>query len=236
MIDRLLLEIGNSTVKLATFGADGGIAVERFSNLEALLRRIEASGLPILAAPTGGAGGAEILDRISDAADVAVIDRAAFGTMIGDSYDTPRSLGLDRMLNVAGLDSDAVVISCGTAITIDALIDGRPRWGAIMPGFTTAANGLHARIPQLPLVSTRFPVSIPARDSITSVANGIMLGAAFGAKGIAAQLTGEFGFRVVLTGGDAGVMERFWEGAEADDALLFRGMMKVWNDGEDWKW
>ena len=64
---RLLLEIGNSTVKLATVDHNGNIAVERYSNLEALLRRIEASDLPILAAVTGRAPGGDILERLGDA-------------------------------------------------------------------------------------------------------------------------------------------------------------------------
>jgi pantothenate kinase type III len=227
MSDRLLIEIGNSTVKVATLDTDGVLRLERYSNLEALLRRIESSALPVLVAQTGSALGDEIIARLEDAADVSLVDRAAFQTLIGDSYDTPDTLGLDRILNIAGLESDAIVISCGTAITIDARVEGEPRWGAIMPGFTTAADGLHTRIPQLPLVSSRIPTMLPARDSITSVANGIVLGTAFGAKGIAASLVGNRRLRVVLTGGDAEVMQRFWEGAEVDDTLLFRGMSRV---------
>ena len=232
MPTRLLLEIGNSTVKLATVGDNGGIAVERYSNLEALLRRIEAADLPIVAAVTGGALGQDILERLDDAAEITLVERSAYGWLVADSYDTPETLGLDRILNLAGLDGDAVVISCGTAITIDALSNARCWWGAILPGFTTSADGLHSRIPQLPLVSTRFPVSLPARDSVTSVANGIMLGVAIGAQGIAAEL-GAVAFegdipRVVLTGGEAEVMRKFWReslGVSVDDALLFRGML-----------
>lgn len=229
---RLLLEIGNSTVKLATADYDGRLAVERYSNLEALLRRIEAAAAPIVAALTGGAHGADVLERLGDAAEITLVERSAFDRLVGDSYDTPATLGLDRILNLAGLDSDAVVISCGTAITVDALSNGRCFWGAILPGFTTAADGLHARIPRLPLVSTRMPTSLPARDSLTSVSNGVLLGAALGAQGIAADLaTIAFGGgspRTVLTGGEAEVMKRFWRGSahvSIDDALLFRGML-----------
>ena len=180
----LLLEIGNSTIKVAhASGSD--IVIERYSNLEALIRRCEASDEPVICAPAGREMSEKVIERLEERRDVRVVRREDFRGLIGNSYDTPETLGLDRILNLAGMEKDGVVISCGTAITIDARVDGAPLWGAILPGFRTAAEGLHARVPVLPLASLDDEPRLPARTSIESVTNGILLATARGAQSIA---------------------------------------------------
>ncbi len=234
MSQTTLLEIGNSTIKAAHIAADGGIAIERYSNLEALLRRCELSDGPIICAPVGDALSGPTIERLESAREIRVLRREEFTGFIGDSYDTPGTLGLDRILNLLGMGSDGVVISCGTAITVDAVSGGRPAWGAIMPGFRTAAEGLHARIPVLPLAGLDARPTLPARTSLGSVTNGVLLGTALGAEGVARLLARDlFGGaspRVILTGGDAPLLKLLWEGGEGveiDEALLFRGMIAV---------
>jgi pantothenate kinase type III len=227
-----LLEIGNSTIKVAHVDAGGAIAIERYSNLEALLRRCELADGEIVCAPVGQPLGDEVVARLEEVRTVRVIDRAAFRDFIGESYDTPGTLGLDRILNLAGMEGDGVAISCGTAITVDAIASGRPSWGAIMPGFRTAAEGLHARVPALPLVPLDAEPGLPARSSMGSVTNGVLLGTAFAAAGLARLLAYDLFKgappRIVITGGDALLLQRLWSEREVvvvDDALLFRGMI-----------
>jgi pantothenate kinase type III len=227
----ILLEIGNSTIKVA-HASDGAITIERYSNVEALLRRCEAATEPLICAPVGGVLSARVLERLEEVRDVTVIDRAEFSSFIGDSYDTPETLGLDRILNLRGLRGDGIVISCGTAITVDAVADARPVWGAILPGFRTAADGLTARIPALPLVAFDDGIGLPARSSRRSVANGVLFGTALAAQGLAARLAA-MAFnatapRIVLTGGDAELLRSLWSdgGVEVDEAILFRGMLE----------
>ena len=148
-----LLEIGNSTIKLARPTAGGGFTIERYGELEALLRDLSHDAGEIVCAPVGRALAADALPRLRERHTVRVVDRSHFRDFVGDSYDTPETLGLDRILNLAGMKGDGVAISCGTAITVDAVASGRPSWGGIMPGFRTAAEGLHARIPALPVAS-----------------------------------------------------------------------------------
>jgi len=232
MTQTTLLEIGNSTIKVAHIAPGGDIAIERYSNLEALLRRCELSDGPIICAPVGDALSTPTIERLEAAREIRVLRREEFAGFIGDSYDTPGTLGLDRILNLLGMGGDGVAISCGTAITIDAVAGGRPVWGAIMPGFRTAAEGLHARVPVLPLVGLDARPGLPARTSLASVTNGVLLGTALGAEGVARLLARDlFGGappRVILTGGDAALLKGLWggeEAAEVDEALLFRGMI-----------
>lgn len=233
---RILLEIGNSTIKVAHAAEDGSLRLERFSNLEALLRRCERGDEKIICAPVGAMSD-EILDRLRDTRDVRVLDRSAFNHFVAGSYDTPETLGLDRILNLIGLAGDGIAISCGTAITIDAIASGRPIWGAIMPGFRTAAEGLHARVAALPLVALDEATGLPARSSARSVANGVILGTALAARALAMQLTARSfdgaAPRIVVTGGDASILAEHWSVGEAasnapevDELLLFKGMLR----------
>lgn len=230
----LLLEIGNTTVKLARPLTDDTFMLERFASAEEVLRRLDNLDEDILCAPVGATLSERLVDRLVDRG-ATIISRAMLAPFVGASYDTPETLGIDRVLNLRGLDHDAIVISCGTAITVDALIGGRPVWGAIMAGFTTAAEGLHERIAVLPLVDATREPRLPARTSHDSVTNGVVLGTARAAQGIAEELAfiapPTADLPVVLTGGDAQILERIWPASArppiVDEMLLFSGMVKL---------
>jgi pantothenate kinase type III len=254
----LLLEIGNTTIKLARPLGDDAFVLERFASADDALRRLASSGEPVIVAPVGERHSPRILERLNARGNVRVITREALARFVARSYDTPETLGLDRVLNVMGLTADAIVISCGTAITVDARVGGTPVWGAIMPGLATAAEGLNVRVPALPLVDVERPPRMPARTSLDSVANGVLLGAAHAARGLAAALARstrrslrhgavdessrddaplQATLPVILTGGDAQILERLWP-AEldahdeldrpiVDELVLFQGMLKA---------
>jgi pantothenate kinase type III len=225
----LLIEIGNTTVKLARLMPDGEIHVERIEDVDQLIEVCRGSMQPVLCAPVGLELSNQLLPHLASAASLQIVSSNDFQEFVADSYDTPETLGLDRILNLAGLQGNGVVVSCGTAITVDALVDGRPRWGAIVPGFTTATQGLHQRIPLLPPVSLDATPVLPARTTRDSLANGVLLVTARGVRAIAEALVADVNVSVpvVLTGGDAEVMLRLWDapGAAVDDVLLFRGML-----------
>jgi pantothenate kinase type III len=228
----IFLELGNTTMKLARPLGDDTFMLERFASSDEMLRRIERLDEEIVCAPVGAKRDERLLARL-EKRGATIITREMLGTFVGTSYDTPETLGIDRVLNLMGLDHDAIVISCGTAITVDARMGGRPVWGAIMAGFATAAQGLHTRIPVLPLVDVSREPRVPARTSLDSVANGVLLGTARAAQGIAAELafaappTTEL--PVILTGGDAQILERLWPAPApvVDEMLLFAGMARA---------
>ncbi|MBS1911291.1 MAG: type III pantothenate kinase [Bacteroidetes bacterium] len=239
-----LVEIGNSTIKLANVQADGATDVVRYDSPEEFLKRLAGlkpvPGMRVVCVPVGLEQSALLLPELANLPALRggevlrVIERAEIAGFVGTSYDTPETLGLDRVLNLLGLGGDGIAISCGTAITVDAVNGGIPMWGAIAPGFRTAAQGLHDRVPVLPLVTPEDRIFFPARNSRTSVANGVVFGAAVAAHGIAHALAftafnGEPP-RIVLTGGDAPLLARLWMGAaipEVDDLLLFKGALNV---------
>lgn len=230
----LFIEIGNSTLKVARRSPVGGFVVERPDDPGDLAARIRSEAGPVALAPVAEGRAAEILSLLAGEPNLRVLNRSLFAGFIGDSYDTPDTLGLDRVLNLLALDADGIVISCGTAITIDAIAEGRPCWGAITSGFRTAARGLNAGAPALPIVSEEDLGALPARTSRQSVANGVILGTALAARELASLLAERSSLPadapLILTGGDAGLMSRLLRSArpvEVRPALLFEGMERV---------
>ena len=229
----ILIELGNSTIKIARPLSDDTLMLERMATADELLRRVEQLDSEIVCAPVGQKHSDKVVDRLRRRGNATIITREMLTRFIGASYDTPETLGIDRVLNLIGLGKDGVVVSCGTAITVDARIGGRPVWGAILPGFATAAEGLHARVPALPRVDITREPRLPARTSIDSVANGILIATAHGAHAIARELSRSAGpnvsLPITLTGGDAQIMERLLPPPPAvvDELVLFAGMLAL---------
>ncbi|MCB0712105.1 MAG: type III pantothenate kinase [Ignavibacteriae bacterium] len=228
----LYIEVGNSTLKLAHRNSDGTFRVSRFTHPTHLLEEIPPKA-EMLLAPVAESQVGNILPQLKERGTVRLLGRDQFREFLADSYDTPETLGLDRILQLFALDVDAIVISCGTAITIDALFRGSPFWGAILPGFTTASRGLSAQAPALPVVSSNDTVLLPARSSRTSIANGILLGTTLALQGLADMLADEIGasqsLPVIVTGGEAEVLRSFWRRERevtVRPALLFEGMAR----------
>ena len=230
----LFLELGNSTIKLARAIDNDTFLLERFASSDGVLKRLTEIDDEIICAPVGEKF-RSVATRLERRSNVRTITRELLLPHVAGTYDTPDTLGIDRVLNVLGMSADGVVVSCGTAITVDARIDGRARWGAIMPGFATAAAGLHARVPSLPLIDIEREPSLPARSSTESVVNGIVLGTARAAFGLADELRRAIApsevLDVTITGGDAQILERLWpaDGRDpiVDEMLIFAGMAAV---------
>ena len=228
----LYIEIGNTTYKLARKDEKEEWQIHRYDHPEPLLSEIPI-GSEILIAPVAEARSVEILPQLDERGIVQSIERKDFEKFLQGSYDTPETLGLDRILQLYALEKDGIVVSCGTAITVDGFCDSKPLWGAILPGFTMAAEGLSKRIPALPVVSADDLTGIPARSSLESIANGIFLGTLYAVQGLVEALAEEGGIApsvpVTITGGAGEVLLDLWQDtreAELRPALLFEGMAR----------
>ena len=228
----LYLEIGNSRIKLAERTPGGEFLVHWFDDPTALIGRIDPY-TKVLVAPVAEGKAESLYQVLPSHIQLHILERKLFFDFIGDSYDTPSTLGLDRILNLYALEEDAIVISCGTAITVDLLHKGKPFWGGIMPGFSTASKGLSDYAPALPRVTYDDFKGLPARTSHESVANGVYLGIALGAQQLAHSLADSLGLTedvpVLLTGGGADTLARLWKSEYAFSlrlSLLFEGMAR----------
>jgi type III pantothenate kinase len=129
------------------------------------------------------------------------------------AVDAPEQVGIDRLLNTfaahcQAAPQPAVVVSVGTAVTID-LVDGTGtfRGGVIFPGPRLMAESLHAHTSKLPLVdAASIPeVEAPAKNTRDAILAGIRY-AIIGAAYLLADRYASLGDSpwVFVTGGAAG--------------------------------
>lgn len=138
--------------------------------------------------------------------------------------DTPQTLGADRIAGAAGAfhiynthregsHSPICVIDFGTATTINVInSEGMFMGGAILPGIDMMAKSLHENTASLPLVELREPIkgystplSLPAKNTITSIVSGVIIGTAGAVNRIIREIERETGFNlsIIITGGNA---------------------------------
>ncbi|HET8700294.1 MAG TPA: type III pantothenate kinase [Nitrococcus sp.] len=217
---RLLLDIGNSRIKWACAaggrlaGCAGALSHE--GRMPADLHSLW-SALPI---PSDGVLAVSVaapsLEREIDdwvqrywACKLRRLVTPRMGGGIQIAYSHPAALGADRWAAMVGarhLDLlPACVVDCGTAVTLDA-VDGAGRHlgGVIAPGLEAMRRALTERTHRLPAVGDGH-LQILARDTLTGIRSGTMLGLATLIDGLVDRLTESSGLPLqpLLTGGDA---------------------------------
>ena len=152
------------------------------------------------------------------------------------SYDSPRDVGADRLVNaVAAIDSygaPAIIIDFGTATTFDAVDDaGCYVGGVICPGIGISANALFEKAARLPRVDIVKPERVVGGNTVASMQAGLYYGYLEQVRGIVERMRAELGVgaRVVLTGGLARVFApEMGEEAVHDPTLTLRGLRMIY--------
>jgi type III pantothenate kinase len=164
--------------------------------------------------------------------DVVSVENGFLGLQL--AYEDVSKLGVDRWLNMlAAYDSQAriinIVVSMGTAITIDVVDEGGNHLGGyIVPGLVTQALSLNQRGSALPMVgvATRTRLGTNTQDCIS---HGILKSAcALVESSVSAQKSALT--RLTVTGGDGLYLsESLSIKHEYSAGLLFKGMRAYWH-------
>jgi type III pantothenate kinase len=125
--------------------------------------------------------------------------------------DAPDEVGADRIADALWAArrlprQAAVVIDCGTAITLNVVSSrGAFLGGAIAPGLSTQARALVERTALLPDVAIRCAPRPIGRDTASCIASGVFFGAVGLVEQLCSRIETELAERlvVVATGGDA---------------------------------
>ena len=122
-------------------------------------------------------------------------------------YDTPETLGLDRLLlaNATWLEfeEDLLVITMGTCITYNIVKNGAFLGGAISPGLQMRFRAMHAFTSALPLVEGIPEAPILGKSTEGSLQAGVNVAIGKEVEGMSAQFCDEFDLNtVVICGGD----------------------------------
>ena len=130
---------------------------------------------------------------------------------VSNAYSVPERLGSDRWANLLGVHAHykgpAVVIDCGTAITIDAIAgDGTHLGGLIVPGMDLMTTALTEGAAGVQIQEKdRQEVSLLGRSTEAAVSGGVLYAAVSLIDRVSLDLKLELGnaTAILLTGGDA---------------------------------
>lgn len=221
---KLLLDAGNSRLKWAWWAqgavreqgalAHEGAARTHWSGFLSSLTALNAGGPParILCVEVLGRAFREALaawarDLGWPAPRFLSADPALHG--ITSDYHDPARLGLDRYAAMAGARAlgheSAVIIDCGTAVTLDRLDQcGHHRGGLILPGLGLMRRSLGAAPGVSGLPEGRADC-IPAVCTADAVATGTLIGLVAAIDHLSAQLLPDSAGPIprLITGGDA---------------------------------
>ena len=129
--------------------------------------------------------------------------------------EKPAAVGIDRLLNAVAVNARrqpgraAVIVDCGSAITVDAVSrEGAYRGGSIAAGLGLSARGLHEFTYSLPLVDIAAAPAALGQSTEAAMRSGLFWGTVGAVKELVHRIARSLDLTaaVYLTGGDAGLL------------------------------
>jgi type III pantothenate kinase len=214
----LIIDIGNSRSKVAIFSQHELVATYFFEeltvkNLSTLMIEFPGTAQAILS--TVASVHPSVYTWLKSTFSCFVELNARTPMPLLNNYQTPETLGLDRLAAAIGArvifpDQELLVIDAGTAVTFD-LIEGNGTFagGNISPGLRSRFRALHEYTRNLPLVEQDGQVPLIGRTTEEAIKAGVINGMILEMDGMIDMLRKKYaGLQPVLTGGDAPFFER----------------------------
>lgn len=135
-----------------------------------------------------------------------------------------KKLGVDRFLQMLGVRlNSGYVVGCGTALTIDKIVDRTHIGGYILPNITLQKKALYEGTRQIK--APKDPLSVTLAPA-TSTQQAVDAGVLAGVVGAVWHLTGADALPIVLTGGGARALYPHLDATRAciEEDLLLAGL------------
>lgn len=199
----LVVDIGNSRIKWATVEAGmlGGPGAADYhdetlaSELDAAFNHLDPP-TAVAYCSVGASATAAVLAQWARerwGVEPLRVRTVANGFGVRCAYERPETLGADRWAALVASwhkrKGAAVIVDCGTAITVDAISeDGRHLGGVIIPGVLLMRHALTSRTDQIPAQDS------DSRDVLAkSTADGVAAGTLYAAAAAVDRLADEMG-------------------------------------------
>ncbi len=247
---KLFLDLGNTRIKAALedeFGYQylGPISLSDFSHLDRLDKFL--GGAKPTAVFMSSVVSANDLDAVKSVVQntyklfpvMLTSQKSCCGLTTG--YDDFNQLGDDRWMALQGLYSKtkepAVLIDAGTAMTIDAILEGQHLGGFIVPGLDSLRTSLVSDTANLTCVeeststtSNKVPTNLLATNTESAILGGTLYMTASFCNRLITDLNQQVGtqFKVYITGGNADKLNALIDvHSEVVPDLVLLGMKKI---------
>lgn len=214
----LVLDIGNTLTKAGIF--DGGVLLDTHTlGSEADMRKLVMKNSYRAMMVSSVAACSSWLKKHIDSHSSFMLLDASTPLPFVNLYDTPHTLGSDRLAAVAGAMTmfpghSALAIDAGSCITYD-IIDSRKQYhgGTISPGIQMRCKAMHTFTARLPLVQVKPENSDEMKLLGKNTAAALQSGAYYGTVAEITQMIrmyeDKFGdLQVVICGGDAPLLSK----------------------------
>ena len=206
----LIVDIGNTSTKLAVYKDGKKISVSRLNELSCEELVKELSGYKIKKAIVSSVKTVPpfVYDLIF--ANIPHVHILSYKSRLPfkNEYETPDTLGSDRIAAVAGAyncfcGENVLIIDSGTAITYDFLSGNSYKGGNISPGIDMRFRALHEFTGKLPLIEKSSDFSSPARNTTDAILAGVIGGVTYEINEYIRTFKKEHkDIKVIITGGD----------------------------------
>jgi len=227
----LVIDAGNTRIKAAVFHNTDLEEVRSFSKdeLSALKSFLQQhQHLPAIIASVKADKDTRWLKQL---VPKAILFRTTMNIPLEIAYETPETLGVDRLCNAIAAFSKAqsacLVIDIGTCIKYDFTDnDGIYRGGAISPGMHMRFQAMHTFTGKLPLIEDTFVPDVLGKNTYDAMRSGVMHGIRNEIDGFVRHYTTQFPqLSIFLTGGDAQNFDLgHINGIFADENLTLKGL------------
>ena len=209
----LIIDIGNSATKLAVFQLDKIIEVRTITTKEVVLEvenlLEQFSDIQQGLLSTVKTMNNLEMERLQKLLPLKILE-ASFQLPFRNCYDTPLTLGVDRLALMAAAvkrypNKNVLVIDAGSCMTYD-FMDANQNYlgGAISPGVEMRYKSLEAFTSNLPLLKTTTPNHYIGNSTEASIHSGVINGVLQEIEGSIKQYQNKYSdLTVILTGGDS---------------------------------
>ncbi|WP_127471451.1 type III pantothenate kinase [Thiomicrorhabdus aquaedulcis] len=258
-MDKLFLDVGNSRVKAAVVSGGDYYYIGAYDLNGFLNDRSSFTDLKTALLSGGFDNITEVFISSVTSIDVLEEIKTAILEMWGvfaivftsqqsccnltSGYDVFHQLGVDRWMALQGglqlCNEPFIVVDAGTAMTVDAVVDGQHLGGFIVPGLTSLRSALVKDASALALVSVSMSDSssdalyadnLLATNTESAVLGGTLYMSAAFINRFVEDLNQQVGtyFKVFLTGGDAAVLQPLID-VKTDKIfdLVLKGMVSI---------
>lgn len=231
----LIMDIGNTATKLAVFQSDKMIQVQTVATTN-MLAEVEALLKKFSRVKHGLLSSVKMIDdlelkRLQKLLPIKILD-VSFQLPFKNAYDTPHTLGVDRLALMASAvqqysKRNVLVIDAGSCVTYD-FMDSNQNYlgGAISPGVEMRYKALETFTSNLPLLEKTPPNQRIGSSTEASIHSGVIHGLLHEMEGTIKEYQNKYpDLTVILTGGDTDFLcKQFKISIFANSNFLLEGL------------